>query len=251
MSIRVYFTDSVGFLVDTPPLFAHPNPEEPDNPLIPDYAVPFAPPLLGANQCAKLNAAATAWVVLPDWRGTVYWLEDKEHLCTQRGVELPDGAVLEKPSSVVAKELVVAKAAALQRIENVADAYQQRFLGANSADRQARFAHNLAAAQRFLADAYGSDAASQQLKMADELAMQVQADAQNAKPDAPVQMTASGFAQWVIEWLPKSAVISAYIENILVTGRVGLNALTDIEQIEPFLANLAAQAEVKFAEMVG
>ena len=79
--------------------------------------------------------------------------------------------------------------------------------------------------------------------------MQLQADAQNAKPDAQTQMTANDFAKWVVEWLPKSVIISAYIENFLVTSRVDLDALNNLNEIEPFLAKIAAKAEAKFTEL--
>ena len=104
MRLQVYLFDKYGFFIDLP-TFAQPNPEEPDNPLIPSDAVTFAPLELAANQCAKLNADATAWEVLPDLRGTKYWLNDVEYVVTERGVSLPEGAVTEKPAGVIAQEL--------------------------------------------------------------------------------------------------------------------------------------------------
>ncbi len=223
------------------------DPLNPDDFLVPAGCTVIAPPELIKNQVALWTGSD--WRIEADYRGTKYWLHSTEHVMTDLG-DLPTGASFEKPPSVIAQELSSAKFHALKKIEASADEYQRRFLGVNSADRQARFAQNLSAAQRVLADNYNpSDDSQQQLKQADIFAMQLQADAQNAKPDAQTQMTANDFAKWVVEWLPKSVIISAYIDFFLVTSRVDLDALNNLNEIEPFLAKIAAKAEAKFTEL--
>lgn len=206
--------------------------------LIPANCTSIAPPSLRANEVTLWVDGE--WVIKPDNRGIRYWIDDTEHVMTALG-ELPTGATLDKPASVVAKELVTAKTSALIQIEAKADAYQIRFLGANSSQREGRFAQNLAAAKRLIANQYADDSADQALKLADNTSMRLQA--------AQKGMIAEDFAEWIVEWEPKIVLIAGAIEAFLVESRLALQRLTSIEQIDPFLSEIATQAEAKFAEL--
>jgi hypothetical protein len=138
-------------------------------------------------------------------------------------------------------ELSAAKAAALKKIEASADEYQQRFLGANSPQREARFAQNLAAAKRVVAD----NGTPEDLQ---SMALQAQAKAAETGENPK---SALEFAQWIAAWEGKTTLIAGAIEAFLVQSRSGLNALTELAQIEPYLSQIVAQAEAKFAELAG
>ena len=243
------------------------SPLEPGVFLVPALATSIKPPEFGFNEIPVFNELNNAWEIKPDYRNaTLFSKETGEKIANINIGDTPDylNATDKEPPSTLYKfdngkwvvddkkysiALNEAKENALNRIEKTADNYQRMFLGANSADRQARFQHNLAAAQRVLSDNYDSTPVGQALKSADLLAMQVQADAQNLKPETTLPLSAIGFANWVVEWLPKSVVISACIENILVIGRTELNKITDISQIEPFFSELAKMADSKFSEL--
>ena len=138
-------------------------------------------------------------------------------------------------------ELYVAKAVALKKIEAVADSYQIRFLGANSPPREARFAQNLAAAKRVAAGVGTPE---------DIQSMTLQSEAKAAETgEAP--KSAVEFADWIAAWEGKTTLIAGAIEAFLVQSRTVLNALSDVSQIEPFLTQIAEQAEAKFAELAG
>ena len=139
----------------------------------------------------------------------------------------------------IIKDLSSAKDYALKKIESDADKYQQRFLGVNSADRQARFAQNLAAAKRITAGTGTPE---------DIQSLTLQAAAKAAET-GETPKTATEFAAWIAAWEGKTVLIAGAIESFLVQSRTGLNALSDVSQIEPFLAEIAAQAEAKFYEL--
>lgn len=86
----VYQTDNEGYLVHT--VAADPDPLNPGNWLIPAGCVVTAPPAVAANEAAKW--ANAAWVKVPDYRGTVYWLADgSQYEITQRGIAPPVDAL--------------------------------------------------------------------------------------------------------------------------------------------------------------
>lgn len=158
----------------------------------------------------------------------------------------PNGFVFEngelKPTAeTLINQLSSAKQAAQATIEAKADAYQTKFLGANSPQREARFAQNLAAAKRVVTDAGTPE---------DIQSMALQAQAKAAET-GETPKTALEFAAWIAAWEGKTTLIAGAIEAFLVQSRAGLNALTDIAQIEPYLAQIAMQAEAKFAELAG
>ncbi|OQX16157.1 MAG: hypothetical protein BWK73_04655 [Thiothrix lacustris] len=224
--------------------------------LIPADATAVAPPPLQTTQAARFNG--TDWDVVPDLRGTEYWLNDAQFTITDAGVDLPDGATLQKPQSVINAEFKAVLDVALVKIEAKAGQYQMLFLGANSSKREARFAQNLAAAQRLLAGNY----ADPEQQSADTLSMTVQAQAQ-ANKNGTTPMSVAEFAQWIVAWQPKTTVIAGYIESILVNGRTGLQQLRDAAvtnrtapdvfaaECTAYLDQLANQASAKFAELTG
>lgn len=72
--------------------------------LVPAGGVTVAPPVLAADQCARWDAVAGAWDVLPDLRGRVYWLADhSNHVIDERGVALPVGALDADPPKTAAE----------------------------------------------------------------------------------------------------------------------------------------------------
>ena len=90
----VYQTDSEGYYVGEEVAFD--DPLTPGAVLIPAGCVVDAPPQAGQNQIVKREGGA--WTLVPDYRGTVYWLSDRSrHEVTARGIPLPDGALLSEP----------------------------------------------------------------------------------------------------------------------------------------------------------
>ncbi len=76
--------------------------------LIPAYSAPYAPPAAGENEAVVYwNAGgnvpqsyrAGTWYTVPDWRGTVYWIDDRHNRfeITELNVEPPAGALFEEP----------------------------------------------------------------------------------------------------------------------------------------------------------
>lgn len=214
------------------------DPLNPSEFLIPADCTTVAPPPMLENDGALWGGSE--WQIKPDYRGTKYWLNDVEHVMTELG-DLPTGARIHKPTTVLAQELETAKKSALSQIEAKADAYQIRFLEANSSQREGRFAQNLLAAKRLIANQYTDDSTDQFLKLADNTSIRLQAEQKS--------MTTEDFAKWIVEWEPKIVLIAGTVEAFLVKSRLALQHLTSIEQIEPFLSEIATQAEAKFAEL--
>ncbi|RZL07785.1 MAG: hypothetical protein EOP40_15000, partial [Rubrivivax sp.] len=80
---------------------------------LPRNCVEFAPPPTGAREIARINAARTAWTVIPYWVGHVYWLADRtRHEIHDAGVEPPPDALAADPGP----SLDQAKAAKLNLI---------------------------------------------------------------------------------------------------------------------------------------
>ena len=96
------------------------DPLNPEQYLIPAGATTEPPPEVGQNQAARFVNGA--WAVVPDFAGVAYYLDDTKHVMTERGVALPDGATLEKPQSVIDKELQTAKNGLVNKINTIRDA---------------------------------------------------------------------------------------------------------------------------------
>lgn len=103
--ITVYQTDADGFYV--PPLSGDPSTADPDPQndgqwLIPGGCVLDAPPQAGPQQVARW--VETAWQLVPDLRDAVYWTPDGvRHTITERGVDLPEGALTQDPGPTAAQ----------------------------------------------------------------------------------------------------------------------------------------------------
>ena len=72
------------------------SPREPDVCLIPAQSTDVMPPATGRNECAVWENGK--WTTMPDFRGTVYWLDDgTKHEINEIGVTLPLDALEEPP----------------------------------------------------------------------------------------------------------------------------------------------------------
>lgn len=68
--------------------------------LVPAEATIQAPPAAGANQTPVFDGSA--WALVADYRGTVYWMADRSrHEIDTLGVEPPAGALFEEPPRTV------------------------------------------------------------------------------------------------------------------------------------------------------
>lgn len=75
---------------------AIPDPLEPGRFLIPAHATEMEPPAAGDHEVAVFNGSA--WTLMPDFRGTEYWLEDgSKHAISAIGDVVPEGASLTEP----------------------------------------------------------------------------------------------------------------------------------------------------------
>lgn len=92
------------------------DPLEPDRYLIPAFATNVAPPVTSEIETAVFNGSA--WEIMPDLRGTEYWLAygDKRTI-SEIGETVPDGALLSEPSqpSPSPTQIEAAKVAIVQR----------------------------------------------------------------------------------------------------------------------------------------
>jgi hypothetical protein len=81
------------------PSQADESPLEPGVFLIPAYACTDAPPPSGQNEAAvRADGEHGAWQVVPDYRGTIYWLPDgSRYEITELGAEPPASALPEPP----------------------------------------------------------------------------------------------------------------------------------------------------------
>lgn len=114
----IYKYDSGGFYTRTATLGDDDrDPLDTDNYLIPAGATTVSPPELQPNQAARLVDGE--WSVLPDFAGVTYYLDDAEHVMSERGVALPAGATLEKPQAVINKELEIYKRVLLDKINAI------------------------------------------------------------------------------------------------------------------------------------
>ena len=209
--------------------------------LIPAGATAKPVPELHAHQAARFDAASQSWVIVPDLVSTVYYLSDAAHTITERGVELPAGASLTKPQSMIDAELVVAKAAAIALIEQKASEFHALVIGTNDPRRAERFALNLELAQKLIA---GTATAVEQ----QSLQMQLDANQQAGHPILTGK-TLQQFAQWIVQYKDFSTLGSGLIEATLIKGRAAVNAAQSIEEIEQIKAQLAQQAQAAFTQL--
>jgi hypothetical protein len=92
-------------------------------PLIPAHATTQAPPAPGAQQAAVFVAGA--WQVVPDYRGLIYYTEDRqEHRIEELGVEPPAGYLSERPLRPTSERRTAAQA----DIDRAAGAARQRYV---------------------------------------------------------------------------------------------------------------------------
>ena len=103
MQVYLYDEDTGEYLH---PLSCQPNPKHPGEFLIPPgNTLAIKPPEATENQKAVVNQSKTDWQLLPDFRGTEYWLPDgSQHEITELGVDLPEDA-LDEPPPPSAEEL--------------------------------------------------------------------------------------------------------------------------------------------------
>ena len=203
------------------------------------YANP-APPHAGVNQIAKYRGGGD-WELVPNFAGTTYYLDDAAHVMTERGVDLPAGAALEKPQAVIDQELSAAKTAAIVLIGQKANEFHSLVVGTADKSREARFALNLELAQKLLAGT--ANAIEQQ-------ALQIQLDA-NQQAGHPVLSgkTLEQFAVWIVQFKTYATLGSGLIEATLIKGRAAINAAQSIDEIEQIKAQLATQAQTAFEQL--
>lgn len=92
--MRYFQTDKNGFYVGE--FVADPSPRETGAYLVPAGGVVDAPPVAGAGQIAR--RVGNAWALVPDRRGSVYWLADhSRHEITEPGIDFPAGALMADP----------------------------------------------------------------------------------------------------------------------------------------------------------
>ncbi len=159
----------------------------------------------------------------------------------EENADIPDGF-----REATAEEMVTPAALLAEISEEITlagDAFQAQFLGATSSKREARFAINLSAAKRVIADNYGDNAV---LKQADTQSMAMQAEAQNEGRDA------TEFAQWIVEWESKSVLVAGAIESFIKSSKLALPSVPNL--IDPAVraqhyASLKAQAQAMFVEI--
>lgn len=157
---------------------------------------------------------------------------------------IPEGA-----REATAEEMMTPKEvldAAGRDIEAYADRFQTEFLGASSPKREARFARNLAAAKRLIADDYTDIELSNGLKNSHVQSLTMQAQAQNEGRNV------EQFAQWIVDWEGASDLIAGAIEAFIKSSKLALPSVPNL--IDPAVkaqhyASLKAQAQAMFAEM--
>lgn len=94
----VYQTDDAGYYAFTTE--ADPDPKTPGNFLIPRGCVIVAPPTLGPHESAQwVNGV---WIIIPDYRGTTYWLADRsKYTIVEYGISPPvDSFTIEPPKTL-------------------------------------------------------------------------------------------------------------------------------------------------------
>lgn len=98
--MKIYNYDPVTYIY-TYSTEADASPLEPGVYLLPAHSTLDPVPTIGSNEVAVYSPGAT-WQVLPDYRGTRYWLSyDSEHFINDIGISIPDGAVTIRPDPPV------------------------------------------------------------------------------------------------------------------------------------------------------
>lgn len=157
---------------------------------------------------------------------------------------IPEGAREATAEEMSTPDELLAEAG--RDIEAAADQFQTQFLGASSSKREARFARNLAAAKRLIADDYTEVELSAGLKDAHTHSLTMQAQAQNEG------RSVEEFAQWIVEWEGPSGLIAGAIESFIKTSKLGLADVPNL--IDPAVkaqhyAALKQQAQAMLAQM--
>ncbi|MFI9653962.1 hypothetical protein ABGV17_04420 [Guyparkeria sp. GHLCS8-2] len=100
---------------------ADPDPLNDGEFLIPANAVPTAPPTAGHNEAAVYSKGQ--WSLVPDYRGTEYWLADgSHHEISELGIEMPADALDSPPPKQIAD-------LATDKIDTLEQALQAEFDG--------------------------------------------------------------------------------------------------------------------------
>lgn len=115
--MKYYEYDENGFFVAENG--ADESPLEPGVFLIPAQSTLVIPPPSQQNTVQRWTG--DSWEYVTDLRGTEYWLDDKLHTITEIGLELPEGASLNKPQSVISAEFEQHKQAARVEINRMRD----------------------------------------------------------------------------------------------------------------------------------
>lgn len=82
--------------------FADPDPLDIGNWLIPAYAYKEPPPIAGLNEVVRRDKSGTAWELVPDFRGTVYYVDSPTpHVIEEIGVTIPQDSTSTPPTPCV------------------------------------------------------------------------------------------------------------------------------------------------------
>lgn len=163
----------------------------------------------------------------------------------EAGEGLPAGAREATDEELVTPQSVLDDMAA--DIERAGDTYQNKFLSTGSASRDGRFRLNIEASNRLLLDEYvlpRDDA--QKAADAQSLAWQTEAQGEGRSVEE--------FAQWVVEWYPKSILVSGAIEAFIKESKMSLPSVPYL--IDPAVraqhyASLITAANAQFEAMTG
>lgn len=239
--MHIYHYDNQGFYSHQSVLDdSDRDPLTPTEFLIPANASPNQPPPPAQYQIARWIDGG--WALVPHYVGVTYYLEGESKVMTTPGVDLPVGACLEKPESVLSLELAQAKQSAVNGIEQIANQYHARIVGTADRNREARFALNLEAAKKVLLGT-ATDIEQQMLFL------QLEANQQAGHP-VLVGKTLEQFAQWIVDFEKITMLGAGMIESTLIKGRTLVNAASSMDEIGQIKATLAQEAERIYQDLV-
>lgn len=224
--MKYYQTDEHGFLVGE--FDADESPLEPGVYLIPRGGIADAPPIAGPDQAAKYEAGA--WSLVPDHRGTVYWLGDRSrHEITERGIAPPADALQAEPPP----PLNEVQSAALSAIDAAAGAARARYITV-SAGQEATYMLKESNARDYQTAGY--PAAS----VAAYPMVQAEAEAiYGATPTAAqIQSAADAVVAQADAWIAKAA----QIERARIGGKRAVAAASDLAAVAA--ARAVAEADL-------